>query len=582
MIGAILMGLGELNLALGVALLAVLAVRPLVRRLFGAEASYLLWFAPLMAGLAVFVPHPAAQTVVAPMVASASAAVSEFVATAPAAVTRAGPDLAGLALSLWGLGAIAAMAILLRRQAAFVTAMGRLEELAGGVFRAERAGVGPAVVGVLSPRIVTPADFEIRFGPEERALILAHEGVHLRRGDAAVNAFACAAQCLCWFNPLVHLAAPRMRIDQELACDARVMDRFPTARRTYAELLLKTQLATQPLPLGCHWPPGAEHPLKARIVMLSSPLPRAAMRRVGLALACGLALGAGAMAWAAQPGAAAVKTAPATPDPAQAFAAPLRVARAGLARPDASRLPPAEAELDRAQPTVAKPNWVEKPTGDDIARLYPVTAAKLGLGAKATVTCGVRKDGRLAPCSAGPVKLGDGRSDQMLEMDFGTAMLALAQRFRMSPLDRDGRRVAGGVIRIPVLWTPATASAAPPTAQSTGAQSTGAQPVWMEKPTVTEMARLYPPEAVKQNFEGSTTLSCGVDKEGRLADCTATGVSTFGAPEAIREDFRRVTLELAGLFRMQAQPPGGRVVIPIRWSLPTDPAAKARLDALTN
>ena len=85
-------------------------------------------------------------------------------------------------------------------------------------------------------------------------MILAHENAHLRAGDARINAVAAAALCACWFNPLVHMAVYLMRLDQELACDAAVLDRFPRARRLYAEVLLKTQLAAQPLPFGCHWP----------------------------------------------------------------------------------------------------------------------------------------------------------------------------------------------------------------------------------------------------------------------------------------------------------------------------------------
>src|SRR5579859_6299727 len=71
-----------------------------------------------------------------------------------------------------------------------------------------------------------------------------------------------------------------------------------------------------------------------------------------------------------------------------------------------------------------------------------------------------------------------------------------------------------------------------------------AQPIWLEKPVGADFARFYPAEAQKQNFEGTTTLFCGVDKDGRLTDCVATGIMTFGAPEAIREDFRKATLEL--------------------------------------
>src|SRR5690606_27588265 len=98
---------------------------------------------------------------------------------------------------------------------------------------------GPVVIGVLKPRIVVPADFARRFTVEERALVLAHERGHLARRDPMINAIAVLVRSLGWFNPLVHVAAAALRIDQELACDARVLakDRAP---RCYAGAMLKS------------------------------------------------------------------------------------------------------------------------------------------------------------------------------------------------------------------------------------------------------------------------------------------------------------------------------------------------------
>ena len=106
-------------------------------------------------------------------------------------------------------------------------------------------------------------------------------------------------RCLYWFNPLVHMAARRFRLDQELACDAAVLRRHPKDRRSYGEAMLKTQLAAISLPLGCHWP--SRHPLKERISMLKQSSPSAARRRAGSAvIAAGLALVA-LGSWATQP-----------------------------------------------------------------------------------------------------------------------------------------------------------------------------------------------------------------------------------------------------------------------------------------
>jgi TonB family protein len=97
-----------------------------------------------------------------------------------------------------------------------------------------------------------------------------------------------------------------MRIDQELSCDAAVIEQRPKARRAYAETLLKTQLTSRPLPVGCYWPASANasasaHPLTERIDMLTRR-PVSQRRRIAATIAILLfACTAGAAAWAAQP-----------------------------------------------------------------------------------------------------------------------------------------------------------------------------------------------------------------------------------------------------------------------------------------
>jgi hypothetical protein len=151
----------------------------------------------------------------------------------------------------------------------------------------------------MPPRLVLPPDFETRYTEGERELILAHERAHLARGDTFANALAALLRGLFWFHPLVHYAIARFRQDQELACDAAVLRRFPQARRSYAEAMLKTQLAVLGLPVGCHWQ--SSHPLKERIAMLKHPIPHPARRALGFGLAAMLALFGGYAAWAAQP-----------------------------------------------------------------------------------------------------------------------------------------------------------------------------------------------------------------------------------------------------------------------------------------
>ncbi|WP_293385524.1 M56 family metallopeptidase [Phenylobacterium sp.] len=158
------------------------------------------------------------------------------------------------------------------------------------------------MAGVIAPRIVMPADADRLYSDDERALIRAHERTHILRGDPRANALIAIAQCLCWFNPLVHMAAHQARLDQELACDATVLRHRAGQKRRYAETLLKTQLGAVAAPFGCHWLAGsAAHPLELRIAALRQPMPTFQRRDLGaLALAALVALSA-FVAWKAQP-----------------------------------------------------------------------------------------------------------------------------------------------------------------------------------------------------------------------------------------------------------------------------------------
>lgn len=305
----LLMGLLRANLAGGAAIVLVLAVRGVVARQFGAGAAYALWLLPPMAAAAYLAP---ARVIRLPAAAEVTPTTPEVIAQLPAIAPERlldGPVGPGLPwIGLWLAGAAACAAVLVWRQARFDRALGRLTP-EGEIFRAEASGVGPAVVGTLRPRIVVPADFEAQFTPAERDVVLAHERAHLRRGDPLVNAVVASVQCLCWFNPLVHWAAHALRLDQEFACDAAVLQACPEARRRYAEAMLKIQLAPLAAPLGCHWPAGSAGPLKRRIALLKA-LPDPRRRAAGAALVAALSLGGGLAAWAAQPPRIEVQDAP--------------------------------------------------------------------------------------------------------------------------------------------------------------------------------------------------------------------------------------------------------------------------------
>lgn len=212
----------ELNVAAGAATALVLCLRKPFRLRFGAQAAYALWWTPAFAALAVLIPRNAR------------------------ALSDQGDGLlandAGAAAlaALWLAGVAVAVVVLAASHLCFER-------------RARKGRAGPALVGVLTPRLVMPSDSRLRWTPAELALIRAHERVHLDRNHPRINGLVTVVQCLCWFNPLVHLGAARLRFDQELACDAEVMSSHPRQRRCYLQAMIKAQGIAAAPPLSCGW-----------------------------------------------------------------------------------------------------------------------------------------------------------------------------------------------------------------------------------------------------------------------------------------------------------------------------------------
>ena len=230
MTAEVLFVLIKVNLVVALAVLVIALIRGPVRRLCGPDVAYSLWilapwfgFAELFASLGFPIPI--------------SFAVSE--------------DLVLAAGVIWAGGSVVSLTLL---------ALGQQR-----VLRRARSGrMGPAVVGILRPRVFLPTDFATRFNAGEQAVIRFHERAHLLRHDVLANAVMALARSILWFNPMVHLAAGLMRQDQEMACDATVLEERPEQRRRYAATLLKTQLVhDKSLGTACAWM-GA-HPLETRI-----------------------------------------------------------------------------------------------------------------------------------------------------------------------------------------------------------------------------------------------------------------------------------------------------------------------------
>src|SRR5258708_912855 len=74
---------------------------------------------------------------------------------------------------------------------------------------------------------------------------------------------------------------------------------------------------------------------------------------------------------------------------------------------------------------ITPPAWVRKPTGEDIARVYPARAVRAGIRGRVVMKCGVTGEGLLADCAIS--------EEAPLGEHFGDAALKLSPLFQMRP-----------------------------------------------------------------------------------------------------------------------------------------------------
>lgn len=280
-------------------MLAVLALRGPVRRAFGPELAYALWAIPALR--LILPPLPAAwrEPVATPIVdmgQQATAFIAPYVDVAPAAVPEASPvdALLPAALLLWGVGAAAFLVWQLARYWRF------RRDLMRGAVPLDRAGAvaivesdaatGPLAFGVVHRVVAFPRDFAERYDEGERALALAHELGHHRRGDLYANWVALAVLALHWFNPVAWLAYRAFRADQEMANDAGVIARLGAgARHAYGCAIVKAAHGRALSP-ACHLHTIKD--LKGRLRMLGRRRASRTRRVVGSAIGATLSIGA--------------------------------------------------------------------------------------------------------------------------------------------------------------------------------------------------------------------------------------------------------------------------------------------------
>jgi beta-lactamase regulating signal transducer with metallopeptidase domain len=286
----------RINLIAAGTIAVILALRPLALRFLGARSAYRLWLVVPLAMAAALLPPRSLSYVPRSIddsatIAEASQRMPEDAPVLQLAVGRVvARPLAGEShVAQFVLGAWFTVSIGL-----LILSLVRTRRMASD------AALGPALVGVFRPNLLLPHDFDTRFDAHERELILAHEEVHRASHHTLVNALVELLRCASWFNPLAHVAANRLRADQEIACDAAVIAARPAARRAYAETLLKMRLSSRRLPLGCGWNSTGAKRLGERIDLLARPSPTRRGALAGAAAVAVLGFVSGYAAWSQQ------------------------------------------------------------------------------------------------------------------------------------------------------------------------------------------------------------------------------------------------------------------------------------------
>lgn len=92
------------------------------------------------------------------------------------------------------------------------------------------------VMGVFRPRIIIP----FGLSDEQRRFMIKHEKVHIAHHDPLLCFLLTAALCIHWWNPVLWIAAGKMRQDVEMFCDEAVLRGSGAAgRKSYANILLQ-------------------------------------------------------------------------------------------------------------------------------------------------------------------------------------------------------------------------------------------------------------------------------------------------------------------------------------------------------
>ncbi|HET7268609.1 MAG TPA: TonB family protein [Oleiagrimonas sp.] len=506
-------------------MLAWLLRRP-ARRLAGAGPAFCVWALPPLLAVAAWLPawHTAALHELAPVL-----VLPQLLIEPPLHAVSTGPamDLVYVLFYLWLIGcgamvtrlALHCLHIARRSQPlpdAIRTAIRPYTEHLD--FRSIRLHpAGPAVCWLPGCRLLLPADLLQRFNDEQRAQVMAHECMHLARRDPAWSLIAELMLAALWFFPPAWIAMSRFRLDQELACDAAIVNRTPRHAARYARALLSGATTSRTLAATTPWLTQSQ--LKERLTMIQSHSRSPRKRGAGYAALITLLAGTALAAHAAMP-------------------APSSTAHSAMQSP-------AEASSAR----VIMSYRLRHPPR------YPAEAVKNHEEGIVVLKVLVDPSGK-------PVKtLVEAKATHASQALIDAAKAAVAD-WKFNPMKVDGKAVKGWA-RIPIKFK------IPAKAQSSGNASTH-----VIMATRARHPSVYPPAAIKNHEEGTVVLKIHVSAQGEPTKVIVDKDATHASQTLITAAVKAAKQWRYNPGRVDGKAEAGWARVPVTFKIPEQDTTK--------
>lgn len=226
------------------------------------------------------------------------------------------------------------------------------------------------------------------------------------------------------------------------------------------------------------------------------------------------------------------------------------------------------------QPVISPPDWLRKPTGEEVEGFYPERARREQVSGQVSIACHVTIEGLLTMCQTS--------GEKPTGFDFGRAAVELSSLFRLNPKLVDGQAVDGGTITIPIVFHPPRKPAvgdeaivltkfdpdSPPakteapvvTCPNGEGECQGHYLDWLARPDRKTAAQIL---ASVTPSERGTGAVCTVAPDGLLKDCEFGGDDL---PDNVAVAQKAVALMRASSTTEDGVPTAGlTVLIPFKW-----------------